>query len=429
VIEDDNGDSVRMFEYVIAPYHDFYHNIVKHGGLHKIYNKSFPLDDEVTHTVQSINLRFNWTNLSGKVHISIKQDGMLRFAKDAFFNHGLGVYVSNISLNVPITLINNPDKPVYISCYIDDPALANKIDYCELQIDGKFYPCMVYALRTTYVLFGSMYGGWGQFLYQTDKIPNKNPMAIMDINKIKRINNLNPQNIGDFVDTTSLGDTIADIRHFAQSSKYGERMDSIRNSLFCLPMVNDPENKGYVGFYANSFIRGADMNIGGLPCPDFYEDDEDDPCEMFVERKNNGNSGDRENSENGGSRGGVPVGNVFAGMDSKKTSQTIDNTSFSFGVSLPGLNMGTSESSSSVIQKNDIMDLNGDGIPDIIRNDKKGSGVYYSVPKIATWETSAKPYKDLFGSSQSHHKSTSNSYGFSFTFGICVSCYSNVFCT
>ena len=446
VVKDDDSNDVRMFEYVIAPYHEFYHHTSTFSGCYNLYNALIPTNTVVNHTVEGLTANFTSTGLSGNLYFTIKQNGKLQFSQKVPFATNNNTLSYSLSLNDPVQWENDPNLPVYMSCYVDDPAVANKIQNASITIDKKVYSCMVYTKRKPYVLFGSMYGGWGQFLYQTDPIPNtdyKDPKAMMDINKINRINNITFNTIGSLVDTFSMGDTIAKVKDFATSDEYKKRMDDIRTSLFCLPMTNDPDNRGHQGFYANSFIRGADINLGGIPCPNFNEAEEDEPCEATQESQappsppkggenalpfGEGWGGASQTASPNLSKGGgiaLPKGggqsptgsgqnelvlaNVFANMDSKKTSKTIDNTSYTFGLSLPGLNMGHSESSSTIVQQNDIMDLNGDGIPDIIRHDK---GVFYSVPQVARWDN-GKSYETLFG--KAHHQTTSNSYGFSFT--------------
>ncbi len=446
VISDDNNNMVRMLEYEIAPYHDFYHNIVllNSSRLHKIYNTP-ATGNSVNRTLSSISITA--PGINGKAYITVKQAGTLLFAREVSFGT-----TTLSAAAASITVVDDPAKPVYVSCYVADPFLAAQVSDCYVTIDNNKYRGIVYTKHKRGVLFGEFYGGWGQFLYQTDSIPNKDPMALMDMNKIKWLSTLTSSNAARLVDTSRMGgDSIRDLRSFADDTiAYNRRLAAVKDALFCLPMFNDPANRGHVGYYPNAFIRGADMNIGGIPCPEFFEE-ENKPCDELTEGQSSGYTGGQSNmspllrggttnqsvtgdsldcfvprndgmSPSGGlgvqqsgvqrfgSRSGSLQGrNILAGMDPKKTSSS-DNTSYSAGLSIPGIGLGLNESTTTTTQENDLMDLNGDGFPDIIRNDKKGRAVYYSFPKTATWED--EPY-DPFGGP--HLKTVTNTYGSSFT--------------
>ncbi len=495
IVEDDNGDNVRMMEYIIAPYHDFYHKTAERSSIYinKIY--------DIPHTSRLVTRRLSQLYIpsgkAGKAYITIKQDGILCFSKEVSFSQGSPPISFFPGIDIP--LLDDPGKPVYISCYVEDPEVADKILNCDLVIDGNTYYATVYTKHPRDVLFGELYGGWGQFLYQTDSIPDKNPLSLMRMDKIKFLSTLTQSNITQYVDTSRLGgDSIRHLRTFAKSEEYDRRLAEVKDALFCLPMFNEPEYRGHVGYYPNAFIRGADMNIGGLPCPEY--EDESEPCEdgdtnatsnanpnyeaslrgtkqslseqvnewtgeqvneetsgqadgnMLVnpvitrseERAtrqpslrarqsqspdsgitNGGdslatpnllgfvprNSAPNQLSGSNGGTGGLAGINILAGMDAKKTSSS-ENTSYTAGVSIPGLSIGNNESSTTTTQDNDLMDLNGDGFPDIIRKDRdKTRKVYYSFPQAALWEPEA---KDPFNG-ETHHKVEVTGYGSNYT--------------
>lgn len=427
VIYDDDSNLVRMLEYDIAPYHDFYHQTtnLSNNCLNKIYNTS---TGSQTLYLPLSKISIN-AGASGKAYITIKQDGVLLFAREMNFIGGTITPLIISNVNLPIK--NDPNKPVYISCYVNDPVKAAAINNCYVVINNYRYYGVIYTKYKRDVLEGEYYGGWGQFLYQTDVDANSSPMAKMDRNKLQWFSTLTSGNITQMVDTSRMGgDSIRDLRAFAKTSDYDTRFAAVKDGLFCLPMFNEPAYKGHVGYYANAFIRGADMNIGGIPCPD-YDEDENDPCENSSSRSvspkfSQGGELSSVVSSKGISKGeefasiedlGVPAragaygnvwigANVLAGMDPKKTSKS-SNTSYSAGLSVPGISLGLNESTTTTIQNNDLMDLNGDGFPDIIRPGK----VYYSFPKAATWET--EPKNPFYG--QTHHQTITNTFGSSYT--------------
>ena len=106
------------------------------------------------------------------------------------------------------------------------------------------------------MVFGDLYERWGQFLYLTDKTPNTNMLNMMDLNKVNKFNYLDSANIYSYIDTTSLGDSITNLMSYKENN-FETRMNQMRNDLTCLPMFNDGDNNGYMGFYRNAFIRRA----------------------------------------------------------------------------------------------------------------------------------------------------------------------------
>ena len=156
VILDEENNSVRMLEYVIAPWHDFYHHTtnLSNNCLNKVYDTP-PTLQPVT---RSLSKLYILSGTSGSAYITIKQDGALLFAQEMSFSAG---YTNAIPAISNITIIDDPNKPVYISFYVNDPSIASGITKSYVVIDGYRYHGIVYTKHSHHVLFGEWYGGWG----------------------------------------------------------------------------------------------------------------------------------------------------------------------------------------------------------------------------------------------------------------------------
>ncbi|MDD2247998.1 MAG: SpaA isopeptide-forming pilin-related protein, partial [Proteiniphilum sp.] len=86
VILDEENNSVRMLEYVIAPWHDFYHHTtnLSNNCLNKVYDTP-PTLQPVT---RSLSKLYILSGTSGSAYITIKQDGALLFAQEMSFSAG-----------------------------------------------------------------------------------------------------------------------------------------------------------------------------------------------------------------------------------------------------------------------------------------------------------------------------------------------------
>ena len=324
------------------------------------------------------------------------------YAKDTVITLLPGSNSSTITFYNEIADIDD-NLDVYISCYFKDTIIRNNVyvSSSDLIINDGHNGCIPFTKESPHIVFGSFYERWGQFLYLTDTIPDTNLFALMDIEKIEALNKLNSGNVLTFVDTVSIGDTITKVEQYSQMH-FKERMDFLRQMLMCLPMFNDQANWRHVGIYPIR-IKGADINLGGIPCYD-TDNDEEEPCGESPYTEEGGSSGGGGGSGSGSGSTPIPATEIASyGLAKKSMSE---NTSYTWGWSLPGISKGKNSSISTNILQEDMMDLNGDGYPDLIRN----GYVYFSKPKASTWEDPV----GLFLNNP-HHKSKGTSQGVSYT--------------
>ncbi|MBO7624171.1 MAG: hypothetical protein J6S82_02570, partial [Bacteroidales bacterium] len=399
VVPNGTGPDVRLMEYIVAPWHDCYHRTVKldAGTLHS-FGTAQQNPQPAPHTIQGATVI---SSLPGKGCLTIKQDGMRLYARNLSFASGTTQFPENLT----VTLLEDPGKPVYVSLCVDDPAVAASVSSCIADIGGNSFRAAVFTRQAWDVLSGSHYGGWGQFQYQTAPVPDSDPLSLMDMGRINRLSALNAATLPYHADTSGMWDSMDDLEGYAPSDAYAARYASAKEMLGCLPMWNDARHGGRSGFYANAYIRGADMNIGGVPCPDFEEEKNlNAGCAAAAAGSRKASAVPSTNP----SWSGIALSNVLSTRPSKKKSSS-ETVSLTYGrKSVYGPGMGANGSSTYTRQKEDLMDLNGDGFPDIISLD---DGVWYSFPAPSLWESSSKdPF--LGGT---HHRTHSASCGLSFS--------------
>ena len=208
-----------------------------------------------------------------------------------------------------------------------------------------------------------------------------------------------------------MGYSLNSVECFSRSDSFDMRLSAIRDTLHCLPMNNDAVYHGHSGFYANTFIRGAAMNLGGIPCPGFLREAEE--AEAYCPQEEQEVQEDPQPEEP--QRGlppstptrGLAVSNVLSGRSSMKKSRST-TTSDSYGLSIIGIGYGKNSSNTVTFQERDLMDLNGDGYPDLIVKD---TGVWYSFPAASLWESS--PRDPFHG--EAHHFTVSIGRGKNFS--------------
>ena len=175
--------------------------------------------------------------------------------------------------------------------------------------------------------------------------------------------------ISNFVDTTHFAwrtDTTSEFEAFADGRGFDKYVNQLRNNTEVIAMFADNEHYGHLGLFENTWVRGADISLGGVPCYD--GDEEEYPC-----GEENGEDGTKSvslgNGKNNLSRG--PGGSSKAvraasggGIDKVSKSKS---TAYSVGLAIPiPFSIGVSRTKSTTILYNDLMDLNGDGYPTAI---------------------------------------------------------------
>ena len=397
VIPDSAGTDVRLLEYTIAPWHDCYHRTVTldAGALHTT-GSLMPSLQPAPFNLQGVSVS---ASLAGKGCLTVKQDGVRVYAREVAFASGTTCLPENLT----VTLLDDPAKPVYVSFCVDDPVAAASVSLCEVTLDGTPLQAAVYTRQDGDMLTGSLYGGWGQFQYQTDPVPDSDPLSLMDMGRINRLSALDAATLPYHVDTSGMWDSMEELRGYALSDACEARYASVKDLLGCLPMWDDAAHGGRSGFYANAFIRSADMNIGGIPCPGFGEEDAlNAGCTSATPHQN------APAQTTITPHGGLPLSDVLGARSPKKKSSS-ETFSLTYGRKFhyaPG--MGVNLSSTYTLQDEDFMDLNGDGFPDII---SRKDGVWYSFPAPSLWESASKdPF--LGGT---HHRTHSASCGLSFS--------------
>ena len=148
------------------------------------------------------------------------------------------------------------------------------------------------------------------------------------------------------------------------------------------------------------------MNLGGIPCPGFLR--EAGEAEAYCPQQE---GTEPEGQQRGVSANppvrGLALSNVLDGRSSSKKSSSTTSSSSS-GLSFVGIGSGRNSSENRTCQERDLMDLNGDGFPDLIVKD---TGVWYSFPSAALWESAC---RDPFHG-EAHHFTVTVGSGKSFS--------------
>ncbi|MBR4424680.1 MAG: hypothetical protein IKS66_01900, partial [Oscillospiraceae bacterium] len=392
------GDSVRLMEYAVAPWHDFYPHVSVPGGAvcHSICNSPatmVPVQRSITSvTVTSAAAGSGW--------LTVKQEGRRAYARRVVFGAG----TTTLPANSYAMLEDDPGKPVHISLCLENPSVT--VSSCTVTIDGIPRQAVIYARRANDILTGSHYGGWGQFQYRTGRLPDTDPLSLMDLGKLRTLHRITAQNAGQYADTTALGRSLGSVECFSRSDSFDMRMSAISDTLHCLPMNNDAVYHGHAGFYANTFIRGAAMNLGGIPCPGFLR--EAGEAEAYCpEQEGTEPEGQQRGVSANPPVRGLALSNVLDGRSSSKKSSSTTSSSSS-GLSVVGIGSGRNSSENRTCQERDLMDLNGDGFPDLIVKD---TGVWYSFPSASLWESAC---RDPFNG-EAHHFTVTVGSGKSFS--------------
>ena len=191
------------------------------------------------------------------------------------------------------------------------------------------------------------------------------------------INNLRRQ------DSLKVGDTAA-LRNIMKTGNLLSSNHFCNDIFDCMPLTANGETRRHEGLYPNSWIKGDTLSLGCLPTamPLTGEDGRDTSF-----------SPDENPADGGGMRSGS--GTSFNTKATDKVSHTL-GASASAGYWRIGANSGFSRTKT----VRDFMDLNGDGVADVIHN----SDVFYSRPFPATMDVTARQPMSGF----SAHSSTNN---------------------
>ncbi|MDR1501605.1 MAG: hypothetical protein LBT43_04030, partial [Prevotella sp.] len=395
-------------EYEIAPYYQYYHKILYLDYDNFVYSRSttstIPIDSlKVSRTITSpsntlIPVRFTITQPgNGNKHL---------FAETVSIDYSEGLH--SIANNTYITLEAN--KPFYVSCFVPR-AWAWCIGNCYITIDGVDYKCAVYTQEKNNNLWGGMYGRWGEFQYLSDDLKLMNRSKIF-MSAAYRMG-FGSQYAIAYADTCSIADSIDELVSMINKGADDDYINNYKRLMSALPMFNEIQltngtgTREHRGYYPNSFINKSYIYLGGIPAYDLIEEDDEKDCSgnSYAASGSSNGTGNNNNSPGGNNNKGGNTPNTvrISGYSKHSSSKTL---SYSFGVSIPGLGLGRSRNITYSKQISDLMDLNGDGFPDIIQ----AGTVRYSEPFVGKWGSK----KNVFDEG-CHQKTTSTSVTKSYT--------------
>ena len=235
-----------------------------------------------------------------------------------------------------------------------------------------YYPCYDAGFLKSrfYLPFGYGFGGWYAVQYRHDDNPK------IDIAKLHSMANNRP------VDTTGMMSQFGDLTDSTYLQGLNDTtlsgdLQNIMNFFGCMPLTGNGANERMEGVYPNAYVKGGYISLGVMTdtlSPTFADDSI--PCGGGSGNGGNIAGGGNSGSGNGSGGGTRSGGTRSGGSPNSFKSGTLDKVSKSktFSYTLAVVSGGNVDS----WMERDLMDLNGDGRPDIIH----GSSVNYTKPYI-----------------------------------------------
>jgi YD repeat-containing protein len=241
----------------------------------------------------------------------------------------------------------------------------------------------VFPKSLPHPVFGTMYGGWGAFQYRHSDAP------IMDTVKLFSKSGL-PSDFHFDIHSYDLMEDTTRTCNFADSTAFV--LDSLTRCLDVIPLTPDNGDILNRGLFPNAYVYDGDICLGYMTEEPMDGGVSQQGCGVLQSASRGGAMTQKACSKSGnvrmlsyGSMDKVSVSDGFSITYTKPFSTNCSNTR---GI----------RSRSRMTQ--DLMDMNGDGVPDFIRNGR----VYYSLPDLGGWDNSP---KELF--MEWHHLAKSES--------------------
>ncbi len=219
-----------------------------------------------------------------------------------------------------------------------------------------------YSVAGASLPFGHGFGGWHAVQYRHDDSLKTNLAKLFSISNIHGNTTELNAHYGDLTDSNYL-------KQLSDTTTTGAVGDVL--SLFgCMPLTGNGERGRMEGIYPNSYVSGPAISLGVMTdtlLPDVAGNTM--PCGQSA---GGDDRADRASGGTSGSRAAAAGGGKLGKISKSKN--------FSHTVALHSAGNGRTW------MESDVMDLNGDGRPDII----DGGGVYYTKPyHILSYESAA----------------------------------------
>ena len=372
------ADTLPLFEYYPVPYYHSYSHLQNSVAA----NQSTP---------SSNSMRICGNNIQN-IRIYLMSPNGLLWSLDTTFSVPRDTFYVHINAGL------STSSEIWVECYTDSSEIYN------VEIDNQQISFNSYNYHQNDYFFGDMYNCWGQFQYKQELL--EKPFNMLDIEDIRmdfgKITNV--KNYFIRFDNNVLNNYLS---RFPQSdtginSISIDDMQNMSERFQCFPMLPNGETRRMEGMFPNCYIAGDIISLGGIrnTCHSEIRNDDSlfNDCTLSgMVSPDNPSSG--SNSASGLHAYGAQSC-ISYGKYSKVSKST--NTSLTYGA----LFMGNNIARSNTVTINDVMDINGDGYPDLIHKDS----VLFSKSKSLQWDTIP---KKIF--SNTTHQSRNELYGENFT--------------
>ena len=239
-------------------------------------------------------------------------------------------------------------------------------------------------------VFGTMYGGWGAFQYRHSE------SSLMDTVKLFAKSGL-PSGFHFNTDSYDMMDDTSRTCNFADSTALV--LDSLTRCLDVIPLTPDNGANLNRGLFPNAYVHNGGICLGYMTDEPLDEEEPAQPGCGLLQAAAGGSAALRKAYSHSGNVRLLSYGC----MDKVSVS---DGFSISFTKPSEVKMSVTKSIRNRSRMTQDLMDMNGDGVPDFIREGR----VYCSRPDLGGWEFSPRMFiRD------GHHLSKSNSRGLNFS--------------